>query len=988
MASVSFPINSIAGANTQAFITLDDDPIFGGVKVTVTINSSLGVGDITGVFFDVENNNLAGLSIVDPATTNNPANPIVTATNLSVNNVTNVGGSSIQGNGTAPFDVGVAIGTTGNSSGDFYTTASFIVKGATLNTFYQAGQNLRFGVRLQSIGGTGGGGQTSRLVGTTPDFIPPNAPKIDPVTGDDRVNRSEKTAGVTVSGTAEANSTINVTWGSTTLTTTTNASGTWRRSFTSAQIPADSSSTISVTAKDAAGNTSTASTRTVAIDTIAPTVAIQLSDSALTFGETATVTFTFSEVPAGFDLSDIVAQNGTLTALTQSTDPKIYTATFTPVPNLNDATNVITVGTGYTDAVGNPGTSGSSPNYTINTLYSPLTLSSLGYISQTTFPTSSAYNPVTNPIVVQPIENTAAFAPRYFILPEIGQAFIQTIQLKNQGSAPTAPNTAIKISTTNSPLVVPEFVWNDLNNNNQLDVGDPNEVNSKVVFAPGQFEIVYTVTQSVAAGQTVNLKLSSKIVDPNSTLNSKQKVTFRLQDQAGTNDLGDATGNLTLYLTGGDGTAGTVDTGFRKAANSTLAFFNSLAPSTLAVDINLDGTEVNGTQSADVVRAAGTLIEGTGGASPNTPHFMGLPQLEFDVDQRLSGGGGTINSDPIDISQFQLVWNAAPNINTINFFNNSGSSAFSNTNTTPNDSLLELINANLFGEIYAIDQFTKDSITYQGQLLGNKNLPGGGTQPINQDAIAGKIGDGTLRVVTYTPPPDFQTFVNNLAKNYPLTSPQTAYQINISDPNSTLFWSAYNPTTDPRISVIQLQSTSLSTQLKIANGNTSGALDLSQTIIIDQLGNLAGANIVGTNVRDVITGSTGNDVINGGNGADVLNGWLGNDVLIGSNGADTFVFSVNSGSDTIQDLDGNDRIDLKALKISNPSGLDTNGNGRFDAGDTPYNGFATTINSGSTSSLVLDLTPFSNAQLPNTVTTSKITFFGVSQVSVSQFLFA
>lgn len=98
-----------------------------------------------------------------------------------------------------------------------------------------------------------------------------------------------------------------------------------------------------------------------------PTVMISLSDIDLTTGETAIVTFTFSEVPIGFTEADITAQNGTLSGLTVTGNPVIYTVLFTPTPNLQDATNIISVGTGYNNAAGNPGTAADSENYAINT---------------------------------------------------------------------------------------------------------------------------------------------------------------------------------------------------------------------------------------------------------------------------------------------------------------------------------------------------------------------------------------------------------------------------------------------------------------------------------------------------------------------------------------------------------------------------------------------------------------------------------------------
>jgi large repetitive protein len=120
---------------------------------------------------------------------------------------------------------------------------------------------------------------------------------------------------------------------------------------------------------DAAGNTGTAGTSAnYTIDTLRPTVAITLSDSALIAGETSTVTFTFSEAPTGFTVADITAENGTISGFAATANPLIYTATFTPTTDIEDSTNVISVGTGYTDAAGNTGTAGTSGNYTIDTL--------------------------------------------------------------------------------------------------------------------------------------------------------------------------------------------------------------------------------------------------------------------------------------------------------------------------------------------------------------------------------------------------------------------------------------------------------------------------------------------------------------------------------------------------------------------------------------------------------------------------------------------
>ncbi|MEB2320384.1 MAG: Ig-like domain-containing protein, partial [Pseudomonadota bacterium] len=108
--------------------------------------------------------------------------------------------------------------------------------------------------------------QASRPV--TIDLTAPSPPVIAVVAGDDIIDPVEATSNVDVSGTAEANSSVAVTWGSTTHTVSANGAGAWSATFTTAQIPAPGPYTISATATDLAGNTSAAGTRqiTVGID--------------------------------------------------------------------------------------------------------------------------------------------------------------------------------------------------------------------------------------------------------------------------------------------------------------------------------------------------------------------------------------------------------------------------------------------------------------------------------------------------------------------------------------------------------------------------------------------------------------------------------------------------------------------------------------------------------------------------------------------------
>jgi Ca2+-binding RTX toxin-like protein len=98
-------------------------------------------------------------------------------------------------------------------------------------------------------------------------------------------------------------------------------------------------------------------------------VAITLDKSALKAGETATVTFQFSEAVTGFALEDIAwdAAAGALSGLTLVNASR-WTATYKPLANVTDDTNVISVkNASYSDLAGNAGASGASANFTIDT---------------------------------------------------------------------------------------------------------------------------------------------------------------------------------------------------------------------------------------------------------------------------------------------------------------------------------------------------------------------------------------------------------------------------------------------------------------------------------------------------------------------------------------------------------------------------------------------------------------------------------------------
>ena len=97
--------------------------------------------------------------------------------------------------------------------------------------------------------------------------------------------------------------------------------------------------------------------------------------STLVFNQTATITFTFSEVPVGFVSGDITVNGGSISGFTGTGDPKVFTAVFTPSQNLSTTVNISVPAGSYTDTAANPGTAGST-NISVDTQGPSLVISS------------------------------------------------------------------------------------------------------------------------------------------------------------------------------------------------------------------------------------------------------------------------------------------------------------------------------------------------------------------------------------------------------------------------------------------------------------------------------------------------------------------------------------------------------------------------------------------------------------------------------------
>lgn len=106
------------------------------------------------------------------------------------------------------------------------------------------------------------------------DNVAPAPARVDPITVDGVVSGAEKAAGIQVTGAAEAGGNVLVTWGGIQKVGAVDATGRWSVSFSSAEIPANGQSEISVVARDAAGNAAPATLAPVLVSTDGPVLSI------------------------------------------------------------------------------------------------------------------------------------------------------------------------------------------------------------------------------------------------------------------------------------------------------------------------------------------------------------------------------------------------------------------------------------------------------------------------------------------------------------------------------------------------------------------------------------------------------------------------------------------------------------------------------------------------------------------------------------------
>ncbi|MDO4232298.1 MAG: Ig-like domain-containing protein [Lautropia sp.] len=164
-----------------------------------------------------------------------------------------------NGDGTDDVVYRTTVGTDGKWSADLASarpvSGALPAAGLTANSIIEASQTAD--------------GRVATLpeIKPTVDGTTPAAPTLNPIATDNIINAAEMREPIALSGTAEANSTINIQWGTRTFTTTAGADGQWTHNIPAGATPASSTSLpVNVTSTDAAGNVSAPVSRALGVD--------------------------------------------------------------------------------------------------------------------------------------------------------------------------------------------------------------------------------------------------------------------------------------------------------------------------------------------------------------------------------------------------------------------------------------------------------------------------------------------------------------------------------------------------------------------------------------------------------------------------------------------------------------------------------------------------------------------------------------------------
>lgn len=648
-ATLTATLSAAAAADTTVTIgrqsgstaTLTDDFTLSSTTITIAAGQTTGTATLTAVQDTLHEGNetaiieITGVSGGGGATENGTQQQTVTIIDddlipsLSVASVSQLEGNSGSSNLTFTVTLSAASAqavsvnyATSNgtaTAGSDYTASSgtlTFAPGETSKTFTitvagdtTAEPNEAFTVTLSSpINATlGTASATGTILDDDSDVTAPPAPStpdLDSASDSGASSTDNITNDTTPSftGTAEAGATVTLydTNGTSVLGTGTATGGTW--SITSSALAAGTH-TVTAKATDAAGNVSVASAGLqLTIDATAPTLVITSNVATLKTGETAAITFTFSEDPGNTftwngTSGDVVVTGGTLSAITGTGVTR--TATFTPDANTNGGTASITVAAGsYADAAGNGNTGPSSFVLTV-TLASPPTISNL-------HGDSVAWAGVGNTVVLDAADNAALVDAELGALNgSNGNWAGASLAVQRAGTAVAAD--VLGFNTTGASFTV---------NGSNLQSGG--QTFATFTNSGGVLSISFTSSATAATNALVN-EVAHSITYRSDTPAGDATLRFNLNDGTSSITADVTVTSDTIYVTNASDTA-TINpsdgVSFSEAiamaaadttGSQTIMFASSLTGQTLTLASNI---AINESLTLDLSAASGVMLTG------------------------------------------------------------------------------------------------------------------------------------------------------------------------------------------------------------------------------------------------------------------------------------------------------------------------------------------------------------------------------------------
>ncbi|WP_298256764.1 Ig-like domain-containing protein [uncultured Litoreibacter sp.] len=227
------------------------------VDVAVSIEDAVGNTDTTSTTMQIDT----------------ITNVAITGNNTGADNVMNLSESAngTQLNGTAQAGASVVVTLTSDAGVVLGSQTVIANSNGTWGANFSANTlpGGEYDVNVSAVATDGAGNTASTTSTFAVDTVADVSVNTLNVEGDNVINIAEAADGVTITGTAEANSRVDVNFGGSPRTVVTDSNGNWQASFGPGDVPAGVETTVPVQATftDAAGNTAVAN-GTVEVDTI------------------------------------------------------------------------------------------------------------------------------------------------------------------------------------------------------------------------------------------------------------------------------------------------------------------------------------------------------------------------------------------------------------------------------------------------------------------------------------------------------------------------------------------------------------------------------------------------------------------------------------------------------------------------------------------------------------------------------------------------